>query len=75
MTKYALIIEGSWCGNTHIHGLYDDKLQAIMAAKDWLSDQLLETYDRDRYKDCLAEFAESDFDCVENMFVIDEIVI
>ena len=74
MTKYAFIIEGSWCGNTHIHGLYDDKLQAIITARDWLFDQL-ETYGNDRYKDCLVEFAESDFNCVENMFVIDEIVI
>ena len=70
MTKYALIIEGCWCGCTHIEGVYNSFFNAIIAARDWLAVQLDD--ESDQYHQAILEFVNNDYLYVEDMFVIDE---
>ena len=71
MTKYALIIEGCWCGTTHIHKLCNTMYEAILEAKDFIDEQL--DYDDEKVKDAICKFAENDFQCLEDMLTIDEV--
>lgn len=64
-----MIIEGCWCGYTHIEGIYENLFEAIIAARDWLAEQL---DDETEYQKAIIEFVENDFLYVESMFVIDE---
>jgi hypothetical protein len=75
MRKYVLIIEGDWCGITHIHSFYDCFKDAVIGARDWLAEQLYTDNDDSRYNKALIDFIENDLKCVENMFVIDEVII
>ena len=70
MTKYVMIIEGCWCGYTHIEGIYKNFFDAIIAARDWLAEQLND--ESPEYQKAIIEFVENDFLYVEGMFVIDE---
>ena len=71
MTKYALIVEGCWCGATHIHKLCNTMYEAILEAKDFIDEQL--GYDDEKVKDAIYKFAENDFQFFDDMFTIDEV--
>jgi len=71
MTKYALIIEGSWCGRTHIHGIYENFYDVMIAVWDFIQDN---STDEEQTK-LLTEFADNDFSFIDGMLVIDEIVV
>ena len=71
MKKYALIIEGYYCGRTHIHNFYDTMHEAILAARDFINREF--GYDTDKGNEALCDFAENDFEYLDDVFVIDEI--
>ena len=71
MTKYALIIDGCWCGKTHIHKFYDTLYEAILGARDFIDEQL--GYDIERVQGALCQFADNDFLYLEDMLIIDEV--
>lgn len=72
MTKYALIIEGSWCGRTHVQSFYDTLLEAIVAVRDFIEDHY---ENEEQQAKLLLEFADNDFLFIDGMIVIDEVVI
>lgn len=71
-TKYVVIIEGSWCGKTHIHGIYENFYDVMIAVRDFI-----EYYCEDEGKQAqlLIELADNDFSFIDGMLVIDEIVV
>lgn len=71
MKKYALIIEGCWCGRTHIHNFYDTMYEAIIGARDFISEHFGDDINKDN--EALHDFAENDFQYLDDIFVIDEI--
>ena len=73
MTKFAIIIEGSWCGVTHIHSFHDSLYKAIIAVRDWIDEQT--SYDENKTATLLKNFADNDFTLIEDVLVIDEIEI
>lgn len=72
MTKYALIIEGSWCGTTHIQGFYDTFPQVLIAVRDFVEDSYKNEVEQAKL---LMEFADNDFGFIEEMLTIDEVII
>lgn len=69
-TKYALIIEGSWCGKTHIQGLYNTHFQVISAVWDFVKD----CHDNEKVQvRLLTEFIDNDFTFIDGLLTIDEI--
>lgn len=71
MKKYALIIEGCWCGKTHIDHIYDNWLDVILGARDFIDEQF--GSNAEKRNEALYDFAENDFQYLDNVFVIDEI--
>ena len=71
MTKYTLIIEGSWCGRTHIHGIFDNFYDVMIAVWDFIQDN---STDEEQTR-LLTEFANNDFSFIDGILVIDEIVV
>ena len=71
-TKYAFIIEGSWCGKTHIHGIYDNFFDVMIAVRDFIEDYC---DDEKQQAKLLIEFADNDFSFIDGMLTIDEIVV
>jgi hypothetical protein len=72
MKKYALIIEGCWCGTTHIQGLYDTFSQVLIAVRDFIEDSFDKEEDQARL---LLEFADNDFSFIEGFLTVDGIEI
>lgn len=71
MTKYALIIEGSWCGRTHIHGIFENFYDVMIAVWDFIQDN---STDEEQTR-LLTEFADNNFSFIDGLLVIDEIVV
>ena len=71
MKKYALIIEGYYCGKTHIHNFYDTMYEAILGARDFIDKEW--GFDSNKGKEALNDFAENDFEYLDDVFIIDEI--
>jgi hypothetical protein len=71
MKKYVLIIEGCWCGRTHIHKFYDTLLEAILGARDFIEEHF--GGNAEKRNEALYDFAENDFQYLDDVFVIDEI--
>ena len=73
MTEYyALIIEGSWCGRTHVQGFYSTLLEAIFAVRDFIEDNF---ENEEQQAKLLLEFADNDFLFIDGILTIDEVVI
>ena len=71
MTKYALIIEGCWCGRTYIYKFYDTLFEVILGARDFIDEQF--GSNTEKRNAALYDFAENDFQYLDDVFVIDEI--
>jgi len=71
-TKYALIIEGSWCGKTHIHGVYEDFYDVMIAVRDFIEDYY---EDEEKWDRLLMEFADNDFSFIDGLLSVDKIEI
>lgn len=67
MKKYALIIDSCYCGSNTIYGIYNSFQDAIIAARDWIEDNLT-----DIEKSAMLDFADNDFMFLEDYFNIDE---
>lgn len=71
MKKYALIIEGSWCGRTYIHKFYNTMYEAIIGARDFIDKNY--GFDANRENEAFHDFAENDFEYLDDVFTIDEV--
>lgn len=71
-TYYAFILEGSWCGRTHIQGFYSTLLETIVAVRDFIEDHY---ENEEQQAKLLLEFADNDFLFIDGMLTIDEVVI
>jgi hypothetical protein len=67
MKKYALIIDGCYCGKNTIYGVYDTFQDAIFAARDWIEEHCI-----DNVANAMLDFADNDFIFLEDYFNIDE---
>ena len=67
MKKYALIIDSCYCGSNTIYGIYDTFQDAIIAARDWIEDNL-----HHEALGAILDFADNDFMFLEDYFNIDE---
>lgn len=67
-TRYALIIDGCYCGINSIEGTYSTLYDAILAARDWIDEHLL---DSTHYADYVQEFFDNDFQYIEGILNID----
>ena len=67
-TRYALIIDGCYCGINTIEGIYKTLYDAILAARDWIDEHL---YNDTHYGEYVQEFFDNDFQYIEGILNID----
>ena len=68
MKKYALIIDGCYCGRNTIVGVYDTLYDAIIAARNWIDDHFV----ANEWSKLIEDFVDNDFLWVEDYFNICE---